>query len=242
MRALVRDRLPALTPELRDWNDRLLIEAVARGYRCLGSIRELAAAKRSEDAYALTRILVSLALQYLWLARVEDVDERRDRRRRLQLKWVKERAALGKELMDLAYLPVDGTAGDMSEHVKEFRDKAQQLAGEGVERLPSERDMALELDRELQPEVPRFFELVYARIYRPTSQVVHYGLGAAIRGGEPSLGGALLLEHTSEEDSAEAMGLALVAYGLLLDFADPVIKHGLGKELSELIEVAHAAP
>jgi hypothetical protein len=36
--ALVRERLQGTSPAVRDWNDRPLIETVARGYRCLGRI------------------------------------------------------------------------------------------------------------------------------------------------------------------------------------------------------------
>jgi uncharacterized protein DUF5677 len=238
--ALVRDRLSGTAPEVRDWNHRLLIEAVARGSRCLESIRELACSGRSEDAYVLTRALVSLTLQYLWLARIEDEAERRDRLNRLELRWVGDRAKLGEELMDLNYLPVDGMEQDVAELVEQFRTRAKQLEQEGIRPLPSERDMALQLDRELEPTQPRFFELLYARIYRPTSQVVHYGIGAAVRGGEPTLDEALYLEYTNEGDAADALGLALVTYGALLDFSEPVMKHGLAKEVSEIIERAHA--
>ncbi|HEV8179696.1 MAG TPA: hypothetical protein VGP54_05275 [Gaiellaceae bacterium] len=61
----VRTGLPAATPQVRDWNDRLLLEAVARAYRCLRSIRELAGRREGEDAAVLTRALVALTLRYL---------------------------------------------------------------------------------------------------------------------------------------------------------------------------------
>jgi hypothetical protein len=188
----------------------------------------------------LTRAIVSLTLQYLWLARADEDDERRDRLKRLELKWTGDRATMGEELMDLKYLPGDGSEDDMSELVVQYRTRAKQLKEEGPRPMPGERDMALQLDRELEPTVPRFFELIYARIYRPTSHIAHYGIGAAVRGDDPSLDGPLSLEYTSESDAADALGPALVTYGALLDFSEPVMKHGLAKEVGEIIERAHA--
>jgi hypothetical protein len=238
---LVAERLPETTPEFRDWNDRLLAEAFARGYRCLRSVCTLACNSHSEDAYVLTRSLVSLTLQYLWLAGVEDEGERLDRWRRLQLKWVKERATMGEELQDIGYLPVDGSAGDVQEFVAQFRAKAEEFERDCVRRMPSERDMAIRLDRDLKPTEPRFFELVYARIYRrPTSQVAHYGLGAAIRTTtEPGELGALELEHLDESDAADALGLALVTFAALADFSDAVLHHGLTKSIEKIVQEAH---
>jgi hypothetical protein len=152
-------------PVVRDWNDRLFVEAFTRAYRCLRSIREVAGRDESEDARVLTRALVSLTIQYLWLVTVEDVDERRDRLRRLQLKWATERAILGEELMDLGYMPADpDEAEQLRQDVARFRARAEELERECVRRMPSERDMALRLDRDLDLEVPRFFELIYARV------------------------------------------------------------------------------
>jgi hypothetical protein len=242
--ALVEARLPGLAPAVRDWNDRLLIEAVARGWRCLRNVRQLACSGHSEDAYVLARSLVTLTLQYLWLARVDDEAEREDRLKRLQLKRLRERVKLRRELIDLGYLPVDRTEEDVSKIVDQFEAHAKKLEEEHVRQPPKERDMALKLDRGLASnEVPRFFELIYARIYRPTSQVVHYGLGAAVRAVKtPSLGAPLSLEHANEDDAAEALGLALVTYGALLLMSEPIVKHGLSEDVEQVVKSAHAAP
>src|ERR671934_150989 len=69
---LVRNRLPEVEPAIRDWNDRLMVAAFARAYRCLRSVRELTHRAESEDAAVLTRALVSLTLQYLWLVRTDE--------------------------------------------------------------------------------------------------------------------------------------------------------------------------
>jgi hypothetical protein len=96
------------------------------------------------------------------------------------------------------------------------------------------------------PENPRFFELLYARIYRVTSEIVHYGIGAALARfahdteAEPAPDpGALSLNRTDEEGSAEMLGLALVTYGTLLSYSEPIIRHGLTEEILALVRDAH---
>ena len=241
---LVRERLPDTDgPVVRDWNDRLFVEAFGRAHRCLQSIRELAGRGEAEDAAVLTRALISLTLQYLWLARADDEDERRDRLRRLLRKWATEYAVLGEELIDLGYLPIDGTEADVQESVGQYRAKAEELERECVRRMPNERDLAIRLDRDLEPSVPRFFELLYARIYRPTSHVAHYGIGAAVDGlvdQDAEDPGALSLDRTDEDDAAQMLGLALVTYGALLDFSEPIVRHGLAAEVAEFIDAAHS--
>jgi hypothetical protein len=105
---LVRTRLPGTTPQVRDWNDRLLVEAFGRAYRCLRSVRELAERREGEDAAVLTRALVALTLRYLWLVRVDDEAERSDRLRRLLRKWAGDRATLGEEMIDLGHVLEEG--------------------------------------------------------------------------------------------------------------------------------------
>src|SRR5919201_6119099 len=218
---LVRNRLPEVEPAIRDWNDRLMVAAFARAYRCLRSVRELTHRAESEDAAVLTRALVSLTLQYLWLVRTDDENERRDRLLRLQKKWAGERATFGEELIDLGYTPADeGTAAQFREDVGKFRTRADALGRQGIRRMPNERDIALQLDRDLRPKAERYFELLYSRAYRPTSHIAHYGIGAALGGvGERQDDDRfeLSLERTDEAAAAEMLGLALVTFATLLD-------------------------
>lgn len=97
------------------------------------------------------------------------------------------------------------------------------------------------LDRYLQPQEPRFFELLYARIYRPTSEVAHYGVSAAIAGypANPGDPGQLSLERTDDQQAAEMLGLAVVTFAALLDFSEPVARHGLAIEVAEMIHAYH---
>jgi Family of unknown function (DUF5677) len=236
---LVRTRLPGTTPQVGDWNDRLLVEAFARAYRCLRSVRELAGRGEADDAAVLTRALIALTLRYLWIARVDDEDERDDRLRRLLRKWATDRATLGEELIGLGYIPDDEmSAEQLRQHVATFRGRADTFRDEGVGPVLDDRATALALDRDLRPEAPRFFELIYTRIYRTTSDVAHYGIGTALAGypRNPDQPGELCLEKIDDERAADALGLAIIAFAALLDFSEPTVQHGLTNEVAELIQ------
>jgi hypothetical protein len=239
---LVSTRLPETQPAIRDWNDRLFVEAFTRAYRCLRAIRELACRGEAEDAAVLTRALVSLTLQYLWLVSTPDGDERQIRLHRLERKWAQERTRLGDEMEDLGYFPTDDRAEELRGHIDRFRARAVELEEAGIPTMPSERDIARQLDRDLEPQAPRFFELLYTRIYRPTSHVAHFGIGAALArfAGAPDADfRRLSLERIDEGGAAEALGLALTAYGALLDFSEPILRHGLAKDVAVLVSEAH---
>jgi hypothetical protein len=236
---LVETRLPGTQLQIRDWNDTLLVEAFARAYRCLRSVRELAGRGEGDDAAVLARAIVALTLRYLWVARADGEPERRDRLRRLTLKWARDRGTLGEELDELGYVSGDeAERGRFRESVAQFRERADELEREGVRRMPDDKAIALRLDRDLRPEQPRFFELVYARIYRTTSDVAHYGIGTLLAGypRNPDRLGEHALEHVDEERAAEALGLAIVTFAALLDFSEPVVRSGLAAEVGQMID------
>jgi HEPN domain-containing protein len=238
---LVRDRVAAIeTPEPRDQNDRVFLIAFGRAYRSLRSIRQLACRGEAEDAAVLARSLLSLALQYLWLISADDEAERRGRLRRLTRKWATEYARIAEELLDLDYLPQDGTDDDLHRSIRQYRATADALEQEGVPGMLDERALALRLDQDLQPESPRFFELMYARIYRPTSHVAHFGLGAVARGIlNRRVDEGLVLDDTDEREAADSLGLALVVYGAFLDFSETIVGHGATDEVGQIIHNAH---
>ena len=214
------------------------VHAFTRGYRCLRSVRELAGRGEGDDAAVLTRALVALTLRYLWLARVDDADERASRFRQMLRASATERAKLGEELLDLEHVD-DDVAGGIEAfrgNVTRFRTQAEQLERDGAGPMLDDKAIALRLDRDLNPEYERFFELIYARIYRTTSDVAHYGLAAALADytHNPDDPGRLVLDRVDEQQAAEALGLALVTFGALLEFSEPIIRHGLADEVREL--------
>jgi hypothetical protein len=223
-------------PQVSDWNDQALVVAFGRAYRCLRSVREVAGRGEAEDAAVLTRALVALTFRYLWLGRAEGEAERRERLQRLRRRYATDRAVFGEELEDLGYMP-RGTSA-------EFRVVADGLRDAGVLGMPGDQQVATQLDQDLHPEVPRFFELTYARIYRAASEVAHYGLGALLRGFlvPPLAGeqGVVVIDRRDDEGAAEMLGLALVTFAMLADFSEPVVRHGLTDRIAVLIREHHA--
>jgi hypothetical protein len=153
-------------PDVNDWNDEFLVAAFARAFRCLRSVREIACRGEADDAAVLTRALIALTLRYLWVGRAPG-DQRRERLERLRRKAAEDRATLGEELELVGHLPA-GTSAEM-------RAVADELKDGGVKGMPDDRSIAKQLDRELHPEAPHWFETLCARVYRWTSEPAHYG-------------------------------------------------------------------
>lgn len=220
-------------PNINDWSDEFLVVAFARAFRCLVSVREVACRGEADDAAVLTRALIALTLRYLWIGRAPD-DRRRERLTRLRRKAASDRATLGEELELVGYLP-GGTSA-------EVRAIADELKDDGVKGMPDDRTIAKQLDRELNPEQPHWFEMLYARVYRWTSEPAHYGLAAIMQGFEvaPLPGpGVVVIDRRDEERAAEMLGLALISYATLADFSEPVVRHGLTARIGEMVQEHH---
>jgi hypothetical protein len=220
-------------PNVDDWNDEFLVAAFARAFRCLVSVREIACRGEADDAAVLTRALIALTLRYLWIGRAPD-DKRRERLERLRRKAASDRATLGEELELVGHLPA-GTSAQM-------RAVADELKDAGVKGMPDDRSIAKQLDRELNPEAPHWFETLYSRVYRWTSEPAHYGLAAMLQGFEiaPIPGpGVLAIDRRDDERAAEMLGLALISFATLADFSEPVVRHGLTERIGELVQEHH---
>jgi hypothetical protein len=220
-------------PNVNDWNDEFLVAALARAFRCLVSAREVACRGEADDAAVLTRALIALTLRYLWIGRAPD-EQRRERLTRLRRKAAADRATLGEELELVGYLPA-GTSADV-------RTVADELKDDGVKGMPDDRTIAKQLDRELTPEETHWFEMLYARVYRWTSEPAHYGLAAMMQWFEvaPIPGpGVLAIDRRDDERAAEMLGLALISFATLADFSEPVVRHGLTQRIGEMVQEHH---
>jgi hypothetical protein len=124
----------------------------------------------------------------------------------------------------------------------EVRAVADELKDAGVKGMPDDRSISKQLDRELEPGEPHWFELLYARIYRWTSEPAHYGLAFMLQGFEvpPIPGpGILAIDRRDDERAAEMLGLALISFATLADFSDPVVQHGLTARIGALVQEHH---
>ena len=108
-------------------------------------------------------------------------------------------------------------------------DLIDRLKAQGVRPLPSDHDLAVSLN--LKP--------FYTRVYRPGSDTAHYSIGAALDGflelTDSNLIGRVSLEMPSSTEADEVLIKAALTYGVFLYRCDPVIGHGLGKRVQDLL-------
>jgi Family of unknown function (DUF5677) len=148
----------------RDVNDALLGAAYGRAYRCMRSIRELAARGEADDAAIIARALVSLVARSLYLVAPDDATERRARFERALLTWADAMLRASDDL-EAAGFEHDGDRDRVARIVATAKRR-------GIPKLPNDHDILVGLG----------LRSYYARIYRLASEVVHYSVGSALDG------------------------------------------------------------
>jgi hypothetical protein len=206
--------------ETRDRNDRLLVAAYGRAFRCFSSIRQLAVRGEADDATVLSRTLLSITLQSLYLAAPDEPEERDRRFKRAGMTYYKNLLKAARE---------EAAAGVVSEaEVLRVENIIRQLAAEGITELPTEYDIAASLE----------LGHAYTRVYRPGSDVAHYSVGAALDGflelTREELIGPVALEMPDPKRAEDALVRAGLVYGIFLENCDKVIGHGLTERVREL--------
>lgn len=205
----------------QDRNDRLLVAAYGRAYRCFVSIRELAGRGEADDAAVLTRTLFSITLQSLYLIATDDPTERQRRFRRAGRTYFENVAKIAREEV----------AAGVEPEVEAERAEANvaRLKEEGVPPMPSEYDIARELD------ITNF----YTRVYRPGSNVAHYSIGSALDGfaelTHSELIGSVALQRPDFAKAEEVLIRAVLTYGVFLEKSEDVMGHGLTERLRPML-------
>jgi Family of unknown function (DUF5677) len=205
-------------PAPRDLNDAFLGAAYGRAYRCVRSIRELACRGEADDALILTRSLLLIVAQALYLVEPGDPAERERRLASARRSWARE------ALHTLNYLAATGfEPADDRERIAGI-EKAEKARG--VSYLPTDRDLLSGLG----------LSVYYARVYRLASDVVHYSIGSALHGfledPDPVLGGGRVpvpLKNPDGERAEEVLALAAITYGEFLERCEPIIRHGVSE-------------
>lgn len=221
------------TPEdlqvpIRDRNDALLCAAYGRAYRCFRSIRDLAARGEADDATILSRALVSIALQALWLAEPDEQRERDRRHARAALKYLQEVEKLEEEDRELQKI-YDQEPAVRSTEAKS-RAMIDRLEALGVNPPPPDEALARKLN----------FRPFYTRIYRVGSDVAHYSIGSALDGfmeltaKDEDLVAALVLPDYPRAE--KILVSAALAYGAFLEQCESVIEHGLTDRIADLLD------
>jgi uncharacterized protein DUF5677 len=207
----------------------VMFGAFRRGFRRLLRIRELAAAGAGAEAAILTRSLLSILVRSAYVdepddspTRHERFDRYRKRQRQDSLETSKLLQAAGFEVgeAELAELPTDLVA-DEARRVKD---------------LPPDRQLFEMLD--LHP--------LYARVYFPASDLMHFSLEEAV---SDMLGVETVpLEAPEWNRASEALWLAVIVSGVLLERSERSVKHGLLDGAREIVtrhfstQVSNATP
>jgi hypothetical protein len=122
-----------------------------------------------------------------------------------------------------------GTGFDVEDTREAFRADLAPLEERGVKGLPPDDTLLKKLN--LQP--------FYARVYRPGSEHVHFSLATAI--GEMRVGSNVVIEQGDAHLADEAMRLAIMIYGTLLEHSERTVEHGLHDQIFELSRPVLAA-
>jgi hypothetical protein len=201
-------------PAQRDLNDTFLTAAYGRAYRCLRSIRQLAGRGEADDALILTRALLSVVARSLYVVQPERGDERERRAAMWRRTWAEDALRAIDDLSASGFEPEDD------------RDRIERIAeaekGRGVPRLPNDRDLLMGLG----------LSIYYARVYRLTSDVVHYSIGNMLDGfleypDKVVGGGRVGLKLPDGRRAEEALWLAAIVFGQFLELSEPIIRHGV---------------
>lgn len=206
----------------RDRNDQILWLGLARGYRCLRSIRDLVAQhQEADDALILSRALVSIALRSLWLAAAAESDERVRRGRVFTRDSYRRQSVQARELAAFGF-PVEMSAAEWS-----ALDEID-VAGD----IPNDVSLAREFG----------FEEIYAAVYRTASGSSHFSLASALEGfdvgdGEvEDLSGLRIRFRDGQPDrAASALVQACVLYAAFLESSEPLVHHGLFKRAKDTL-------
>jgi hypothetical protein len=216
------------TAHSRDRNDQLLWLALARGFRCFRSLRDVVQGhQEADDAFILTRALTSTALRSLWIAVPADPDERKRRGRVFTHHSLVEARKQARELEALGMVP-EIPSSVLQERIDEFYT---------TERMPADADIAA------SPELSSF-KPIYAVVYRTGSDSVHFSLFAALQGfdamgiteDDASLSGRRIRFKDGQPDrSATALLQASVVFVAFLEHSDEILSHGMADDARNVL-------
>ena len=238
---LVRTRLAGTTPHIRDWNDRLLVEAFGRAYRCLRSVREIAGRGEGDDAAVLTRALVALTFRYLWLAPEStsqtnvatdspDASVMGNRTRDARARAARPQST------STTTSPAASRHSDRA--LRTFAPRPRSSSAKASARcsktgtLPS----GLTATSGRSTNGSSSSSTPGSTAPHPTSLTTESPPRSPAHHTNPDDPGRLTLERLDEQVGVEALGLALVTFAALLDFSEPIVNHGLTAEVSALAD------
>jgi hypothetical protein len=194
----------------------IMFGAYLYGFRRFSAIRRLAGDGDGAEAIILTRSLVSMLARAAYVDAPADYAERKLRWQRYQVTNLRDRIRQIQDLADGGF-EIDNESDDL-------RADLEELERQGIAPLPNDHDLLQALN--LTP--------FYARLYRPGSEHVHFSLQVALdelRGVE-----VVTLEHGDHELADEALRLAILTYGVLLQLSEKTVRHGVHGRVLERVQ------
>jgi hypothetical protein len=191
----------------------VMFAAYLHGFRRLAAIRLLAAAARGPEALILARSLLSLVARAAYVDAPVDASERERRFLQYRVHDLNEEARTFDALARAGFDVSDDRAGREAE-----------LADIGdVGGFPDDASL-------LRQHVG--LEAFHARLYRPSSEHVHFSQRVAL----DAVAG---IEQASLDDgdaelAEEALSLAIVTFGTLLELSERSVRHGLAQRVGDL--------
>jgi hypothetical protein len=193
----------------------VMFGAYRAGFRRFLAIRNLAHDGWAEEAEILTRSLVSILGRAAWIDSPSQKEDRRERFRRLLRRQYED------DLHELELEIATGVEIDR-ENLELTRQNLKELDDDRVGRMPNDKQLFQSL--RLDP--------LYARIYTPFSNSMHFSLSKAIV--ELLHADEIALEATKYDDSADVLLRAMITYGTLLLASDRTVRHGLSDSANDV--------
>jgi hypothetical protein len=196
---------------------RVMFGAYLHAFRRFSAICLLVAAEAGEDAMILVRSLLSIAARAAYVDQPEDPEERLRRYRQYKKRHFTDM------LERFEGASANGIEIDESK-VAEVQAQLDELKDDSM--LPPDRQL---------------FELVglepfYRMFYRKLSDYQHFSLGVAVAELEDLE--QLQLERPEPELARDALKVAVLTYGVLLDLSQKTLGHNLGERSHALVEAS----
>lgn len=192
--------------------------AYLRAWRRLRTIRRLVGMDVGEDAIILTRSLLSIAARAIFVDIPEESDERERRYRSYAKRHLLDRIH---SIESLAAVGVE-----IDREVLED-DRLQLSSYADAPGFPNDRELLESLN----------LHIFYSRVYRLSSDYVHFSLGLAI---DELRQGPTTFERNEFELAQEALVLAVLTYGLFMQLSEKSVRHGLDGAIRELVTSSSA--
>jgi Family of unknown function (DUF5677) len=195
----------------------VMFGAYLRAYRRFLAITQLAREGAGDEVIVLTRSLLNLVARAMWVDWPIDIHERHERWKRFAKRFAQDQILTAEGLQAAGVVLDEDDEERLVEHRRTVADLAD-AAG-----LPPDRNMLESLN----------LDIFYHRLYRMASDFEHFSFGVAVT--EMQTGKAIHFEPSDFTLANEGLLLAIVTYGMFLDFSEKTVKHGIKSSIEALI-------